>query len=102
MSEYITLDTRAFDKVLAKKDDLVNEYDAINEEYDRIVSELLKNWEGKGADAFENDAKKVKTNITGIYDILKMMCDTLTDCREIFAECDTALGDFNRNPESEG
>lgn len=102
MSDYITLDTRAFDKVLAEKDTLVNEYDAINDEYDRIVFELLKNWKGKGASAFKDDAKKVKTNITGIYDILKMMCDTLTDCREIFAECDKALGDFNRNPESEG
>lgn len=99
MSGYITLDTRAFDKVIAQKDELVREYGAINAEYERAVSVLLQNWKGRGADAFRDDAKKVKENITGIYDILKIMCDTLTDCRAVFGECDTALGDYNRNPE---
>ena len=32
----------------------------------------------------------------GVFEILKTMCDTLEDRREIFSECDRALGDFNR------
>lgn len=96
---YVCLDTRAFDQVLAKKDDLIKSYESINREYDRIVKTLLKNWQGRGADAFKKDAQTVKTNITGIYDILKIMCDTLTDCRAVFAECDKGLGEYNRNPE---
>ena len=99
MSGYIKLDTRAFDRAIAQKDSLVREYTAINTEYERAVSALLSNWKGKGAEAFRDDAKKVKENITGIYDILKIMCDTLTDCREVFGECDKSLGDYNRNPE---
>ena len=99
MSEYVKLDTRAFDRAIAQKDSLVREYNEINTEYERAVSALLNNWRGRGANAFQDDAKKVKENITGIYDILKIMCDTLTDCRDVFGECDKSLGDYNRNPE---
>ncbi len=97
---YVLLDTKAFDKAIAMKDSLINSYNELNTEYDRIVTELLKNWKGSGAKAFEKDARTVKTNIVGIFDILKIMCDTLTDCRQVFAECDTALGEYNRNPDS--
>lgn len=96
----ITLDTRAFDYAISKKDSLIKTYNELNEDYDKAVSALLSNWQGKGANAFKKDAQAVKTNIVGIFDILKIMCDTLTDCREIFSECDVALGDYNRNPES--
>lgn len=95
---YIVLDTKAFDAAIAQKQDLINSYNSLNKEYDRIVSTLLENWKGRGSTSFQKDAQTVKTNIVGIFDILKTMCDTLTDCREIFSECDTALGEYNRNP----
>lgn len=98
---YVVLDTRAFDAAIAQKDDLIAKYDAINNEYERIVNTLMSNWKGKGANAFRRDAQTVKTNIVGIYDILRVMCDTLTDCRAIFAECDSALGEYNRESNSE-
>lgn len=97
---YICLDTKSFDAAIAKKESLISKYDTINNEYDRIVNTLMNNWKGKGASAFKKDAQAVKTNIVGIYDILKVMCDTLTDCRTIFAECDTALGEYNREGSS--
>lgn len=100
-SEYNVLDTKAFDAFIAQKESLIQRYDDINSTYDQIVKTLLENWVGNGADAFRIDASKVKANITGIYDILKIMCDTLTDCRQVFEECDKALGDYNRNPERE-
>lgn len=94
------LDTRKFDEAIAKKDDLIKQYDELNATYDKIVKDLENNWEGYGAEAFMTDAKSVRQNITGIYDILKTMCDTLVDCKEVFAECDSSLGEFNRNPET--
>lgn len=97
---YICLDTKAFDAAIAKKEHLISLYNEINEDYDRIVDNLRKNWKGRGAIAFQIDAQAVKTNIVGIFDILKIMCDTLVDCREIFRECDSALGEYNRNPDS--
>jgi uncharacterized protein YukE len=99
--EYVLLDTGAFDNALGQKDSLIKRYNELNERYDMIVAELAVNWKGRGAEAFLKDAHTVKSNIVGIYDILKIMCDTLTDCKEIFAECDRALGEFNRNPDAE-
>lgn len=99
--EYNVLDTRSFDTFIEQKESLVQRYNDINSKYDQIVKTLLDDWIGEGADAFRSDAKNVKANINDIYDILKIMCDTLTDCRQIFDECDKALGDYNRNPEGE-
>lgn len=100
-SGFVVLDTRAFDAAIEKKDELINSYNELNEEYDRIISALMKNWKGRGAAAFQKDAQTVKTNITGIFDILKIMCDTLVDCREVFSECDSGLGEYNRNPDTD-
>lgn len=97
--QYLCLDTKAFDAAINTKDALLNAYVEINADYDRIINKLMTNWKGKGAIAFSSDAKTVKSNIIGIFDILKIMCDTLTDCRAIFGECDASLGEYNRNPD---
>ena len=97
----VLLDTRAFDAAVAKKDGIIKKYNAINKDYDTIVKTLLKNWKGRGADAFKKDSDTVRTNIVGVYDILKTMCDTLEDCRDIFTECDQAMGEYNSNPQAE-
>ena len=99
-NEYILIDTSIIDSAISKRDELVNEYNAINDEYDRIINDLLLVWKGEGANAFKNDALKVKTNIAGIYDILKTMCDTLEDCKAIISEADNALGEYNNDPEA--
>ncbi len=95
-NEHILIDTSIINAVIARKDYLLREYDEINSEYERIVRTLMQNWKGRGASAFRDDAEKVRTNIAGIYDILKIMCDTLEDCKSIIAEADTGLGDYNR------
>lgn len=96
---YIVLDMKAFDKFLSNKDSLIASYNSINDEYDKIVDDLMENWKGSGALAFKRDALTVRSNITGIFDILKIMCDTLVDCKAVFSECDSALGEYNRNPD---
>lgn len=97
--DYIVLDTRAFDNALAQKQSLINRYDEINNQFDAIVASLASNWKGRGATAFLKDAQTVKTNIVGIYDIMRIMFDTLTDCKTVFSECDSSLGAFNRSPD---
>ena len=102
MSEecFVLLDTKAFEEALGKKDKLISAYTALNNDYDACIERLLKNWKGRGADAFEKDANIVRQNIAGTFDIIKTMCDTLEDCRAIFAECDRSLGAYNRDPDS--
>lgn len=96
---YVVIDTTKIDQGISKKDSLIKQYNDLNTTYDKIVSDLGKNWKGHGADAFMKDAKTVKQNITGIYDILKTMCDTLTDCKAVLDECDKGLGEYNRDPQ---
>ncbi len=98
---YVLLDTRVFDEAIEKKEQLLIDYNSLNEDYDAIVKELLQNWKGRGASAFKHDALTVKSNLVGIHDILKTMCDVLSDCKEIFSECDAALGEYNRHPDAE-
>jgi uncharacterized protein YukE len=96
MSEYKLLDTGVFNVFIDKQGEFVKEYNAIKEEYDSIVSDLTDIWRGRGADAFRSDANTVKSNIVGIGDMLRTMCDMLIDCRDVFHECDTAVGNSNR------
>lgn len=95
---YVLLKTEVFDEFISQRASLVQRYDNIKDKYDNIVKELLNNWEGKGAEEFENDANMIRKNIGGIYDILKTMCDILQDCKEVYSQCDKGLGDYNRNP----
>ena len=97
--EYHSIDTRVFDKCIQKKDSFIRRYDELYSDYDAIIARLKPNWKGPAADIFFEDAGKVRTNIGGIKDILATMCDVLEDCREVIAQTDTALGDFNRNPD---
>lgn len=97
MSEFNLLDTLALDHFLESKDSILQRYSDIQTRYNKTVSNLLVDWKGRGADAFEEDANAVTKNLSGINDILKTMCDTLYDCREIFRECDTAIGNNNAN-----
>lgn len=97
---YNVIDTRSFDAVMNIRAELIQDYDRINNDYDRIISTLNADWKGRGAEAFVSDAAKIKSNITGIQNILKEMCDTLHDCREIIGMADSQIGEANANPES--
>lgn len=93
------IDTRTFDKCIRMKENYIQRYAEIVSSYDEIVKRLAENWEGEAAETFINDAKVVRTNITGIADILSTMCSALEDMRASFAECDSSLGEFNRDPQ---
>ncbi len=95
---FVHLDSKALDTVLEKKDRLLNAYNEINTRYDTIVQNLLNNWKGTGANAFEEDAHAVKMNIGSIQEILQTMCDVLQDCRDLYQLYDTAIGEFNADP----
>ena len=95
---YVLLDTSAFDSAIAQRERLENEYKALNDDYDRIVRELLENWRGRGAEAFKTSAGDIRKNIVGISDILDTMMQILMDCKETFEDYDKKLGDYNPNP----
>lgn len=97
MAEHTLLDTRAIDKFLDQRASLIKRYQDLDAEYDKIIQSLKQEWKGRGADAFFEDAKNVKSNITGIKEVLNSMCDLLKNCRDIYGETDTSLGKANRD-----
>lgn len=97
-TSYVLHDTKIIKSAMEKKGDLVTRYDNIVGEYKDIISNLLANWQGYGADAFREDATKVGSNINGIYNILKTMSDTLDDCVTVLEQIDAAMEEYNSNP----
>ena len=95
MNECISLDTNVINKVIRSKDEIIMEFNQLSADYNNIVNELLKNWDGKGASEFRESAVNMKENIGSINSILHEMCDVLIDCREIIEDCDIEIGDFN-------
>ncbi len=96
-SDYHCIDTRVMDRCIAKKDNFIRRYDQINSKYAEILKKM--EWQGEGADAFFDDANKVRTNLKGIGDILANMCNVLVEIRAVIEETDKGLGECNRNPE---
>lgn len=100
-SEYRCIDTRVFDKCIDGQKTYVARLEAINQSYAQLISKMESEWKGKGADAFFDDAKKVRTNLRGITDILATMSDILKDCRSCVDQVDKQLGGYNREPDKE-
>jgi len=96
MNEYGLLDTQAFKTFLSQKAEILQRYKTLNDKYDDTIDRLLDNWEGQGATAFDNDSTRVRANIHGIYEALKMVFDMLEDCLIIFENQDAQLGEHNR------
>ena len=99
--EYRVIDTSKFDAVMDMRYDLIRRYNDINTRYHDIVNTLSSDWEGKGADAFNNDAVRVKENLGGVCEMLTMMCNMLLDCRTIVQESDSCMGNTIRESTAE-
>lgn len=84
------------DDFIKQREDFTNRYNKIAEDFKNITEKLLENWAGEGADAFRADAQNVGTNLTGIGEMLGLMCDTLSDCGEVFTQVDKAIGEMNK------
>ena len=94
-SDFRHLDLSKFETFVGGSDSFLERSSKISEDFGNIVSSLLSNWKGEGADAFKEDADNVACNINGVTDILKTMCDTLKDCKTVFMETDQKLGRMN-------
>ena len=99
--EYRCIDTRVFDRCIKAKTQYTRKLAELTTRYEKTVAKLKESWQGQGADAFFNDAQKVRTNLKGIADILGNMCNVMEECRTVIANTDKSLGDFNRNPDQE-
>ena len=66
MAGFNYLNSQNFDNFINACQQILVHYDKLNREYDAIVGTLLQNWKGRGAEAFSDDTRKVKSNIVSI------------------------------------
>ncbi len=96
MSGVNYLNMQNFEDFMNARPNLLKRYNELNKEYDNIVEALLLHWKGRGADAFRDESRNVKSNLAGIEDVLNTMCDILADCANVYKSYDSALGKANR------
>lgn len=96
-SEYVLLNTAAFDAFLAQKDKIPARYTALATRFDTAVATLLRQWKGEGADAFAADSTVLQKNMTALDETLSTLCATMADIHELLQQQDARLGQSNRD-----
>lgn len=106
MSEFVRADIGKLENFITESEEAITEFSNIRNEFDRINSTLLANWEGSGESAYKQVSDHITEKVGGIKDILDTINDTVVkDIVEQYKSVDSELGEYNRHagdPEEEG
>ncbi len=106
MSEFVRADIGKLESFITESEEAITEFSNIRNEFDRINSTLLANWEGSGKSAYKQVSDHITEKVGGIKDILDTINDTVVkDIVEQYKSVDSELGEYNRHagdPEEEG
>lgn len=106
MSEFVRADIGKLESFITESEEAVQEFSDIRNEFDRINTTLLNNWEGSGKSAYKQVADHITEKVKGIKDILDTINNTVVkDLVDQYNAVDAELGEYNRHagdPEEEG
>lgn len=74
----------------------IEEFDEIKNEFGRINEELLKDWKGFGADAYEFDTSNILEKIGNLAVSMKTLGDFYDAIIKSYSEVDETLAEMNR------
>lgn len=101
-SAFKSADTTKIADFEKKSADVIREFTAIKEDFDRINSELLGAWKGSGANAYKYETDHIFEKIGSVEDVLNAINESaVKDIRNTYSEADEQLGEFNKNPHSD-
>lgn len=101
-SGFVSADIQAIAKFMKDSEEVITEFDRIKNQFNAINKDLLKKWEGEGADAYKYETDHILENIGGIKDVLDGINNSaVKSIRDEYSKLDEELGEFNRNPPSE-
>jgi uncharacterized protein YukE len=86
---------------LSEVPEIYTDYTSFNEKFDDITNRLYRNWDGRGAEAFEEDLVKIRQNTQSLYYQLKEFWDMLCDCHELIRITDGNIGLMCRDTKDE-
>ena len=99
---FISADTSIFAQFKKDSDDAIETFKKIKNDFNDINTELLKNWKGKGADAYKKETNHILENVGGIKDVLDSINEgAVTTVQEYYDKLDEELAAFNMNPSGE-
>ncbi len=100
---FVSADIGKITKFMSESEAAIAEFDAIKDEFNSINSTLLSKWKGQGADAYKKETDHILDNIGGIKDVLDSMNnETVKSIVDEYTRADNELGEYNRNPPTEG
>lgn len=98
MSGFVRADIGKFESFITESEEAITEFSNIRNEFDRINSTLLANWEGSGKSAYKQVADHITEKVGGIKDILDTINDTVVkDVVKHYKSVDSELGEYNRH-----
>lgn len=101
-SGFVSADTAAITRFMEESAAVIEEFDRIKNEFNDINSDLLRKWEGDGADAYKYETDHILENIGGIKDVLDGINNSaVKSIRDEYSKLDEELAEFNKNPTSE-
>ena len=101
MGDYVCINTKIIDKDLALLKMKNQRLEYLLWQYDIIVETVNREWKGKAADSFVEDAKGIRKKLGTAEETIQLLADTIAECREVIDACDKGLGAFNRDPDAE-
>lgn len=101
-SKFNSADIAAIARFMDQSPDVIRDFESIKTRFNSINEELLKVWEGDGADAYKYETDHILENIGGIKDVLDGINNSaIKSIRDEYSKLDEELGEFNRNPKTE-
>lgn len=85
------LDTKSFNNTINNYTVYIKTFENIVKSTNSAIDEVIKNWQGEGAKAFEKDCKQVQLNLKDIADIMYDLRDALIDAHAEYLKTDEAL-----------
>lgn len=102
MADFVSADISKISKFEEDSVEAIAEFNSIKEEFNSINSVLLDKWEGQGSVAYKTETDHILEEIGNIKIVLDEINNSaIKDIKDIYLELDSALGDFNRNPQVE-
>jgi len=78
--------------------EVIAEFSRIKTDFERINSDLLNKWKGKGATAYKEETDHILENIGGIEDVLKRINESAyRDIKDGYLKLDNELDTYNRS-----
>lgn len=106
MSEFVRADIGKLESFITESEEAIQEFSDIRNEFDRINTTLLNDWEGSGKSAYKQVADHITEKVKNIKDVLDIINDTVVrDLVDQYNAVDAELGEYNRHagdPEEEG